>query len=661
LQFRFIIAAAAAFALSFGGTQRASLAFDPPAAPPSVTPAPLEAPSPAASPGPAASSPFASPASPAPTSANVTPSAPPTPPTGRRLADFKVTADRIAFYSNRYIMEADGHVVVALGDGTHIAGNTFFYDLRLNRFVIAGAVRVTAALTEVKGAAFAEYFDFDRAYFLPILSQPDRWTFVAGDYAHPRFGRLEPGDTFFLPDLSGERVFLYAKNALVDPKQSVRFTPARINFGLTFVPFPTYFLNFSANPLFAQNALTGAYADGPLDFAGGEHSLATAHVRYDSIDHAFGAFELHEVSDNSYIVVSANPITRPLKQYNLLTFDRITPGVQIQSQIQETAFQSGFSRPLSATAYANVQLTASLAHSYLRLNDNSYFDSLLARPSTFGYDNGEQVYYYDDPTHPWIPDHPSNIQLTWSGFRHQINQLPIYFQLRSEAGVDTDTITPLQQLGGVNYYKEYDKALGIDITTKNITLRADPSGRHRDIYFTALFDRQREWFSLPHHIDTQVATGSITKVFDPQVIVLASYSNTNTGDFYGAQQSSAYPGSALYFNPFTGQTLQVSPGFRGFGTVRSFAQSLVFVPSEAIAFTTNMRENDDFPRPIPGTLQIIGDGLGYLNYGVTPYELDLDVRFRISRVFLLDVSRSNYFGFGGNQRWSQQFNFQVEK
>src|SRR5271155_950979 len=228
-----------------------------------------------------------------------TPSATPSP-TGRRLAAYRIYADRIAFYSNRYVLGADGHVVVILGDGTRLTGNTLFNDLRLNRFVIAGDVTLTAAGTTLRGAAFAEYFDFDRAYFVPIISEPDRWTFSAGDYAHPLFGREMPGDTFFLPDLSGQGVFLTAKHATVDPRQSVRFDPADINFGFAHVTFPTYFLNYSTNPNFAQNALNGAFADGPLDFAGGEHGLATAHIRYDSVDHVFPALELHQVSDNHY-------------------------------------------------------------------------------------------------------------------------------------------------------------------------------------------------------------------------------------------------------------------------------------------------------------------------------------------------------------------------
>jgi hypothetical protein len=199
---------------------------------------------------------------------------------------------------------------------TRITGNTFFMDLRLNRFVIAGNVRVFAAGKEIDGAAFAEYFDFDRAYFVPITTEPDRWTFVAGDYAHPALGRQMPGDTFFLPDLSGERVFLYANRAVVDPRESVRFAPAKLNFGLdTFVTFPSYFLTFSQNPNYAQNALPGAYIDGPLDFAGGENGLSAAHIRYDSLNGIFPALEQHLIGQNYYLVAAASPLTRPLKQY----------------------------------------------------------------------------------------------------------------------------------------------------------------------------------------------------------------------------------------------------------------------------------------------------------------------------------------------------------
>jgi hypothetical protein len=580
-------------------------------------------------------------------------------PTGRRLDAYRVTAKRVAFYSNRYILRADGNVVVTLGDGTRIAGNAFYNDLRLNRFLVAGNVTIQApGQHPVHGAAFAEYFDFDRGYFVPVLAEPDRWTFTNGDYEHPLLGREMPGDTFFLPDLSGESVFCYAARAVVDPRQSVRFGAVRINFGIAFVPFPSYFLNYSPNPNFAQNALNGAFADGPLDFAGGEHGLATAHVRYDSVDHLFAAYEEHQVSDNHYLVASINPLTRPLKQYNLLGLDRISPGLELQVSYQETTFQHAFSLPLSATAFLSAQLTASLPHSFLRLSDLQYYDSLLAPPSTI---SSGGTPYYGDPSHPWVPYHPSNVQLQWIGFRHEINQLPFYYQLRSSAGVATNTEAPLQTLNGVAYTKEFDKGVGLNLSSKTITILHDPTGQRRELYLTASFDKQRLYYSIPHHIDQTDVTASLTKVFNSHVTLLTSYNNLNTGDFFGAQQSLAYPGNAVYLNPFTGLTYQVSPSFRGFGTTRSLVEQLVYVPSQELTFNISFRANHDFPKPIAGPVQLVGDTVGFVNYGVSPYEADFDVRFRVTRVLVLDISRSYYFNFGGVERWSPQINFQLQK
>lgn len=614
----------------------------PPAPAQSVTP-------PAATPSSALTEPLAVPAV-------TTPTASPVPATGRRLAAFGVSAQRIAFYSNRFVIGADGNVDLKLGDGTRVTGNTFVMDLRLNRFVVAGDVKVFAAGKEIDGAAFAEYFDFDRAYFVPIISEPDRWTFAAGDYGHPLRGRQMPGDTFFLPDLSGERVFLTAKRATIDPQQSVRFTPADINFGLTSVPFPSYFLSFSPNPNFAQNALAGAYADGPLDFAGGAHGLATVHLRYDSANKLFPAYEQHQVSNNSYVVFSVNPLTRPLKQYNILAFDRISPGLQVQLALQETAFQHDFSRPLSATAYANVQITGSLAHSYLQFTTQNYYDSLLRRPQPV---NG--LLFYGDPSHNWVGDHPSQQLLSWIGFRNPVYALPLTFQLRSSLGAAKNTTTPLQSLGGVNYTSIFSKGVGINVASKALTILRDQGNLRRDLYLTASFDKQRQFFSAPHFTDVQTESFSLTKVVDPRRLTLVgSYTIQNIGDFYGAQQPFAYANQPA-FDPFTGQQFPGYRAFRGFGTTHSLVQQLVFTPSQILTLNVAMRENRDFPRAVPGPPILIGDTIVFNNFGVSPYQADFDVRYRINRLLTLDIGRSYYFNFGGYQRWSPQFSFQLLK
>ncbi len=600
------------------------------------------------------------------------PSATPLPATGRRLATFRVKADKVVFYANRFIVGADGNVDITLGDGTRIRGNTFFMDLRLNRFVVAGNVRLRLndASAEIDGAAFAEYFDFDRAYFVPITTEPDRWTFAAGDYRRPFLGRRMPGDVFFLPDLTGESQFLTARVATIDPRVSVRFTPAALNFGLARIPFPSYFLEFSASPNYAENGLAGAFVDGPYDFAGGRNTLATAHIRYDSVNKVYPAVELHQFTDNGYAVGSINPLTRPLKQYNILAYDRLSPDIATQLFAQENTFQHGFSQPLSASAFASMQLTAGLRRSSLEVTDLMNYDSLLGKPQTFLLDYGVPVYYYGDGSHDWGPNHPSFITLSWTGYRNRIVKLPLTFQLRSGYSVANNTNTALATLGGVSIYRYWWKTLGVNLATDQITLLRDPSGRHRDLYFVGSFDKQRQYFSTPHHVDVTTTSVSLTKNVVPQKLTaLLSYTNQNIGDFFGAQQNDAYPyqgvtGSTTttpVVNPITGQT--VNPvtipasysAFDGFSTSRSFREQVIFTPSTSFTFTGTLRENRDFPVPIAGPEQIVGDQILFENYGVSPYEADLDLRFRVMRTLSVDISRSYFFNFGGVQRWSPQF------
>lgn len=567
-------------------------------------------------------------------------------------------ADRIAFYSNRYIVGASGHVEVDLADGAHLSGDRFAMDLRLNRFVLAGDVHLKVGAEDYPGAAFSEFFDFRRAYFIPITSEPDRWTYTEGDYAHPLLGREMPGDAFFLPDLAGERVFLYAKRAVIAPRRSIRFAPARINFGLTFVTFPTYFLNFSPDPNFAQNSLSGASVDGPYDFAGGDHGLATLHLRYDPVNKLYFAYEQHQVSENHYLVASINPLTRPLKQYNLLGYDRISPDMSGSIFLQESAFQHAFSQPLSATALAQTQFTVGLPHSFLQLATTSYYDSLLAQPlfrPPFGY-------YYGDPSHNWVPDHPTQASLTWTGSRERIGRLPLSIALRSSYGMAHNGITPLQTLH-VPYYTLWYKALGVDLSTDSIRILRDPTGRRRDVYFVGSFDKQRQWFSSPHHVDTTIETLSLTKLIDPaKLSVLLSYTNENIGDFYGAQQDLAYPPNpAPVLDPFTGQIFPGFKDFRGFATTRSFNEQLNYSPNTAFTLVFSMRENRDFPAPIAGPIELVNGVRTFYNYGLPPYQATADLRFRLNGHLVLDVSRAYYFGFGGYQRWQPNFSIQVQQ
>ena len=466
-----------------------------------------------------------------------------------------------------------------------------------------------------------------------------------------------PGDTFYLPDVSSERIFLTAKKAVIDPHASVHFWPAVINFGIAKVPFPGYFLSFSPNPNFAQNALAGATVDGPYDFLGGTHALSTLHLRYDPINKAYFALEQHQVGENYYIVGSINPVTRPQKQYNLLSFFHAEKWLEISPALQENAFQPGFSQPYSATATVNPIVNIALRRSGLQINPLWYYESLLAMPQP-GI-NGS--YYYYDPGHAWIPDHPFNLQINWIGYQNQVKHLPLYFRLRSAFGYAHTSpsagaynpevqgqIKPLTTLGGVDYPTIYTHTLGITLLSPAVRIGRDHRGAAYDLSFNATFDKQLQWSSLPHTIDTTTWTGSLSKQLIEHVQGLLQYTNLQVSDRYGTPQDQAevYPS---YAGVGLNGTLYPSyEAFTGLATTRSLTEQLLVTPHPGLAFSASMRENDDFPIPIPQPqLQA--------QVGVPPYQATFDVRFKVTQILTIDIQRSYYFNWGGYYRWGSPY------
>ena len=117
----------------------------------------------------------------------------------------RLRADHIEFYYDRYLIEADGHVQVQTSNGMTISGDTFSMDLQLNRFLVASHVHLRSRGGNLDGAAIADFLDFNRIYFVPVISKPDRWTYENGDFTDPLKGRQMPGDVFYFPDVSDTR------------------------------------------------------------------------------------------------------------------------------------------------------------------------------------------------------------------------------------------------------------------------------------------------------------------------------------------------------------------------------------------------------------------------------------------------------------------------
>ena len=150
----------------------------------------------------------------------------------------RLRADHIAFYYDRYLIEADGHVQVQASNGMTISGDAFSMDLRLNRFLVASHVHLRSPGGNLDGAAIADFLDFDRIYFVPVITKPDRWTYENRDFLHPLKGRQMPGDVFYFPDVSGTGVSLSARTAIVEARQFVRFSSVHAYFFHQGVPLP---------------------------------------------------------------------------------------------------------------------------------------------------------------------------------------------------------------------------------------------------------------------------------------------------------------------------------------------------------------------------------------------------------------------------------------
>ncbi len=550
-------------------------------------------------------------------------------------------ADRVSYYSNRYIVAGEGHVHIRLSDGTIVTGESFSMDLKLNRYLVAGNVRIEGAGVHETGAAFAGFPDIDRSYFLSANGNPDKWTYFGLDFSHPNKGRAQPGDAYFIPDLSTEKPYISATTAMILPKTNVKFGGSRLYVLGVYVPTESWVQTFSANPNYAQNAFAGASFDIGLPYQGSEHAISELHLRYDGLRKFYLSFDQHFVWGRDYAVFSVNPLTQEERQFNLIAYKRISPKMEARIFAQLSTLQHFIYQPEIASSYANLSYVFSAPHSAVTVNADQYNTSLLQFPVQSTQSN-EYAY-----------DHPSDAQISWTGSDKELLRFPpVYFRLRSGVGIAHDGYhcgryafclgslqNPLrpgaQDEGFVLDYFGSDRTrvptiwnhfAGFTLYTSSIPL-GSPS-----LHFNLTFDKQRQWFSLPHHIDTTTTTASISKTYTSKLAFLGAFSVTQLGDYYGARQLEFYP---AYAPVFEGVTYSGFDTFRGFSTTRSLTGSAIVTPNQFFNYAFTVRRGHDFPAPIPGL------------FGLAPWQVINEVRFRIARQILMDVTRTDYFNFGG--------------
>lgn len=553
-------------------------------------------------------------------------------------------ANVVDFYSNRYILTADGNVTARLSDGTVITGATFTMDLKLNRFLIAGNVHVDGPRIHQTGAAFAGYPDLERFFFLTEGDVPDRYTYFGLDFTDPHKGRQQPTDAYFFPDLTAEHPYIIANAVTIFPKNNIEFpVGSRISVLGAYVPTPGYVVNYSSNPNFYQNAFSGAVFDIGIPYHGAADALSAFHIRGEQYRGVYLAFDQHFVHNLDYAVLSVDPLTQNQRQFNAILYKRVTPALEARLFYQLSAQSQGLNEPNSAASYANFAVNTRVGRYALGLNANQYNNDLLSGGQDAFAANGlRQV------------GHPFDMSLSVLSYEDEIRMfryigVPVKFQYRGGYGYNYDSYglpvlgpggsnTP-PDFGGVAYTTIYNTYLGLSVYTSSIRLA-------KELSISAKADKLVTWYSLGHHIaqtDTSV-TLARTPLSVKLPALLLSYDILNIGDYYGAQQLYAYPPFSdtvtTPFGTFTGLA-----AFRGFATQRTLSGSFVYTPTPYFALNLTMQYLNTDPKPVPG-----------LN-GSPPYQLLADVRIRLSSHILVDLSRQYYFNFA-NQTWSPQFGIQ---
>jgi hypothetical protein len=628
-----------------------------------------------------------------------TPSPTPTPVPPTTLVHLQ--ADHIEFYYDRFLIEADGNVRIRASNGFTATGDAFSMDLKLNRYVLAGHVTMATSSARVSGAAIADFLDFDRIYFVPVTSAPDRWTFLNGDLAHPVKGRIMPGDSFYFPVIN-QSPSLTASSAVIGSKTYVRFSGVNAIFGGAAVPLGSYVINFSPNPYFAQNSLSGANFDATWNFAGSENALSALHLRYDTTNHTYLAYEQHLVGSHDYAIFSVNPLTKPGRFFNLQLYEKLGEKFQVQSFTQFYVYQRNLTLPEAATQTTYVNATYALPHSYLSGGATFTNYNILGPGVLINETLNPQNYSVTAGS----LSHPSSAQIALASFQNRIGKLPLYEQIYGGWGFNHDSVGANQYLQGCTnspacqtqypisvpglqafgapcpnqhvgsgatylcpvYTTIWDAVVGFNLFASAVKF-GNLDNPYDTYYFNANLNEQEQWNSLPHRIRTTAINASISRQFARQINAFVGYSINNTGDYY---LSGGYAPCSPFFvegvppktyavpNPNCPESLTA---FRGVATLRTASLGINYVPNPEFNFSVLARHHDDFPIPVPNIFplpatNVLGQPL-YSNYlGQPPNDLTGDVRAKILPHLGIELTRTYYFNFG-SQRWSPSFIVQV--
>ena len=428
---------------------------------------------------------------------------------------------------------------------------------------------------------------------------------------------------------------------MIESRQFVRFSGVRAYFLHQPVPLGTYYVTFSTRPELSENSLSGANFDATWNMTGNANSISALHVRYDQYNRGYLGFEQHLVGNgpHEYAVFSVSPFTKDDKYWNLVMGEHLGSKFEINTFTQLYTDQKWLQEP-SASAITNyVTLTQGFNRSSLQAFINQTNYNLLG-------------------TSVASPNHPNSAQLTWTSYNNQVLKSPLYFQTQFGYGFSHDAYG-LQDYNGDLFTTIWNEVVGFTVSLPNIKI-GNRDKSYALYYLNASINSSRQWNSVPHHVNSQNSTVSLSRQFSKFVNSYLSYNIQNTSDLYlqgGYAPSAPLLPDGTPYTPFE--------SFRGAATLRTATLGTTYSASPNLVTTLAFTHHDDFPAAFPGLFSppptnAIGQ-YTYTNYlGQPPWQLSAEVRARILPHLVLDVQRTYFFHFG-DQIWSPSFVVQVSE
>jgi hypothetical protein len=552
---------------------------------------------------------------------------------------FRLSADTVAFYYDRFSIKADGNVRVDFGNGTVITGQTLVMDFRSNRMLVAGSVHLASSAAKHDGAAFADFFDDNRSYFISFAAKPERWTFADTNFTNPDATAAQPSDAFTLPDFSMNVPVVLAKRVTIGTRSFMRYTACRVapvGGVRAYIPFPGLYVNFSNDPNLAQTTLAAANAGAKVKLTGSANATTALAINYATTTKLGVGFEQNFISQKGWADFSAFPLNGSSRFFSAVVSDAPSNNLGFQASSVLNTYPSGSGLPTSTSQFSYVQLTQSLTDAYVQLNYRFANSNLFAvPPDTTGYSGA---------IHLFAPAHPSAVQLGINTSNFQLGRA-LEGNARFGYGFNYNSYG-LQQFGGVTYTTIWTPYAGLSLFTP--PLRLGERNEHSAPYFVLNASGERRWNSLPHYLDEVTTAASFTKPFHAGSVFLG-YSIDNVKDVYGAAQREAYPVIAV----------PQAPGyaaFQGFATFRTLTLGTLYSPNPFFALAVAMQKNTNFPVAVPALFtptqsNVLGVNPAANYLGQAPYALPINLRVRVNPSLSLNAQTAYYFNFAG-QTWN---------